>query len=115
MRRDVSFGEELWLNEERSTFLFFSVVFEYMAHGMRSTDANGNNNPVLFAPSTEVTMGADEDDFHTFKRRTAQIERHEKKEEKAKRMMDMKAGVHSGVIKAFGKPPVPSTKKVVYF
>jgi len=81
---------------------------------VRSTDANGNSS-VLFAPAAEITIGADEDDFHTFKRRTAQIERDEKKEEKAKRMMDMKAGAHSGVVKAFGKPPVPPTKKVVYF
>jgi len=70
---------------------------------------------MLFGPAIEVHAGADEDDFHAFKRRTAQVEKDEKKEEKAIRSMEVKAGVHSGVVKAFGKQSVASTKKVVYF
>lgn len=69
---------------------------------------------MLFGPSADVIAGADEDDFHTFKRRTAQIEKDGKQEEKAKRTMDLKAGAYSGVVKAFGKSPLAS-KKVVYF
>jgi zinc finger CCHC domain-containing protein 9 len=79
------------------------------------TDANGNNSPMLFGPAFDMNMGADEDDFHAFKRQTAQIGKEEKQQEKAKRTMDMKVGAHSGVVKAFGKPPVASTKKIVYF
>lgn len=70
---------------------------------------------MLFGPAIDNNVGADEDDFHIFKRRTAQIEKDEKKEEKAKRLIDMKAGAHSGVVKAFGKPADASKKKIVYF
>jgi zinc finger CCHC domain-containing protein 9 len=70
---------------------------------------------MLFAPSTEIDMGADEDDFHTFKRRTVQVRKDEKLEQKVKRAVDLKAGAHSGLVKAFGKVPVASTKKIVYF
>ena len=80
-----------------------------------SIDTNGNNGSMLISPAVETSAGADEDDFHTLKRRTAQIEKDERKEEEAKRMMAMKVGAHSGVVKAFGKPPLASTKKVVYF
>lgn len=83
--------------------------------GLLQKDAVGNN-PILIGPAMiDINMGADEDDFHTFKRRTAQIQNEEKKEEKAKQRMDIKAGAHSGVVKAFGKSPVAQTKKVVYF
>ncbi len=70
--------------------------------------------------------GADEDDFHIFKRKTREVERDGRREEKVKKMMDVKAGVHSGIVKPFGKIMTPSrmgmktlvqaqTTKVVYF
>lgn len=60
-------------------------------------------------------LGADEDDFHSFKRRKSEIEQSEKEGEKVKKMMDIKAGVVSGVVKSFGNPPAVSKSKVVYF
>lgn len=59
--------------------------------------------------------GADEDDFHTFKRHTTELDRDEKQEDKIKRSLDIKAGAHSGVVQTFGNVPKPPTKKVVYF
>jgi len=65
----------------------------------------------VFGTGREV--GPDEDDFHSFKRRTTEIEHEEKKESKLKGMLDIKAGLHSGVVKAYGN--VASPKKVVVF
>jgi zinc finger CCHC domain-containing protein 9 len=59
--------------------------------------------------------GADEDDFHMFKRRKAAVEKDEKVEDRVKRSIDLKAGAHTGIVKSFGAPAVKSTKKVVYF
>lgn len=60
--------------------------------------------------------GADEDDFHTFKRVNAEVDKAEKAEERAKRRAEVKVGAHSGVVKAFGDaPPATKKKKVVFF
>ncbi|KZT06286.1 uncharacterized protein LAESUDRAFT_743455 [Laetiporus sulphureus 93-53] len=59
--------------------------------------------------------GADEDDFHTFKRKNSEIDKSEKVEERLKKQAKIKVGAHSGVVKSFGKVPVAETKKVVYF
>ncbi|KAI0676848.1 hypothetical protein C8Q78DRAFT_1149198 [Trametes maxima] len=60
--------------------------------------------------------GADEDDFHTFKRINAEVDQAEKAEERAKRRAEVKVGVHSGVVKAFGNAaPATKKKKVVFF
>ncbi len=59
-------------------------------------------------------VGADEDDFHTIKRLTVDIDRSEKAEEKAKKKVGVKVGVHSGVVKAFGETPAPKKKVVVF-
>ena len=60
--------------------------------------------------------GADEDDFHTFKRVNAEVDKAEKAEERAKRRAEVKVGAHSGVVKAFGDaPPATKKKKVVLF
>ena|SRR5882762_5883788 len=74
------------------------------------TDANGNSSAILFGPP-DGNVGADEDDFHTFKRRTAQIEMEEKKLERVRQTIVAKAGAHSGVVQALGK----ASKKIVYF
>ncbi|OCH88110.1 hypothetical protein OBBRIDRAFT_813825 [Obba rivulosa] len=57
--------------------------------------------------------GADEDDFHTFKRKNAEIDKAEKFSERAKRQANVKVGAFTGVVKAFGKSPAPATKKKV--
>ena len=59
--------------------------------------------------------GPDEDDFHTFKRRTAEVDRDEKQATKRKQMLELRAGAHSGVVKAFGNVPAMAKNKVVVF
>ena len=59
--------------------------------------------------------GADEDDFHTFKRRTLEVDKAEKVEEKVKRKAEVKVAAHSGVVKAFGSSARAAKKKVVFF
>ena len=67
----------------------------------------------LFGTGKEA--GADEDDFHTFKRRTAEVSREEKAEEKLKKVQNIKVGAHSGTVKRFGAVPIAKPKKVVSF
>lgn len=60
--------------------------------------------------------GPDEDDFHTLKRRTTEVDRDEKQATKRKQMLELKVGTHSGVVKAFGNvPSATAKKKVVVF
>ncbi|KAF9467430.1 hypothetical protein BDZ94DRAFT_1280427 [Collybia nuda] len=79
--------------------------------GLRKRD-NVDNSTVL---GVSREAGADEDDFHVFKRHTTELNRGEKQEEKIKRSLDIKAGASSGIIKPFGNVSKPSTKKVVHF
>ncbi len=58
--------------------------------------------------------GADEDDFHTFKRRNAEVVNEEKASERLKRQADVKVGAHSGVVKSFGQV-AQKPKKVISF
>ncbi|KAK7692228.1 hypothetical protein QCA50_003853 [Cerrena zonata] len=67
----------------------------------------------LFGTGKEA--GADEDDFHTFKRRTAEVTRDEKVEERLKKMQNVKVGAHSGIVKGFGAVPASKSTKVVTF
>ncbi|PFH53693.1 hypothetical protein AMATHDRAFT_137080, partial [Amanita thiersii Skay4041] len=64
---------------------------------------------------TGKEAGADEDDFHTLNRKRSELDRDEKREEKKKHALNVKIGVQSGIVKAFGKQPKPPAKKVVYF
>ncbi|KAI1792930.1 hypothetical protein LXA43DRAFT_886753 [Ganoderma leucocontextum] len=59
--------------------------------------------------------GADEDDFHTFKRKTQEVEKVEKMGDKARRKAEVKVAAHSGVVKAFGDAAPDSKKKNVVF
>ena len=60
--------------------------------------------------------GADEDDFHTLKRKTQEVDKAEKVGERARRKAEVKVSAHSGVVKAFGDPaPASKKKKVVFF
>lgn len=59
--------------------------------------------------------GADEDDFHIFKRQTFEVEREEQIEGKVKKMLEVKAGAFTGTVKAFGVAAKPVIKKVVHF
>ncbi|EIW83099.1 hypothetical protein CONPUDRAFT_52948 [Coniophora puteana RWD-64-598 SS2] len=59
-------------------------------------------------------VGADEDDFHVLKRRTAEVDKDEKRIEKIKRAVVDGVGVQSG-IKVSGAPKPGAAKKVVQF
>jgi zinc finger CCHC domain-containing protein 9 len=59
--------------------------------------------------------GADEDDFHTIRRKNAEMDRDELGEERVRKEAKVRAGALTGVVKAFGKAPVVKPKKVVYF
>lgn len=65
---------------------------------------------------TGQDAGADEDDFHSFKRRNADIDKDIKKDERAKKKADVKFAPYTGTVKAFGTHVGNSAKvKVVYF
>ena len=58
--------------------------------------------------------GADEDDFHTFRRKTVEVSRDESRDERRIKKADIKVAAHSGVVKSFGQAPA-KTKKIVTF
>lgn len=67
----------------------------------------------LLGVGTEA--GADEDDFHTFRRKNAEVDRDVMAEERTRKMAKVKAGVHTGIVKAFGSIPTAKPKKIVNF
>ncbi|KAG2154358.1 uncharacterized protein EDB93DRAFT_1239439 [Suillus bovinus] len=80
--------------------------------GLRKQAQSGT--ATLFGTGQDA--GADEDDFHTFKRRNADIDRDIKKDERVKKMADVKFAPYTGTVKAFGTHVGNSAKvKVVYF
>ncbi|CAA7260659.1 unnamed protein product [Cyclocybe aegerita] len=58
--------------------------------------------------------GADEDDFHTIKRTTAELDRGKKHEDKVKRVLSVQTGILSGKPVSLANPS-PAKKKVVVF
>ncbi|KAJ6547627.1 hypothetical protein B0H19DRAFT_1033564 [Mycena capillaripes] len=78
--------------------------------GLRKQDSTEDAG--MFGLGREA--GADEDDFHILKRRKTEVDRDEKQEVKMKRVVDVKAGSHSGIVKPFGINLV-EPKKVVFF
>ncbi|KAF9227160.1 hypothetical protein BS17DRAFT_450127 [Gyrodon lividus] len=81
---------------------------------LRKKDESGTAAGALFG--TGNGAGADEDDFHTFKRNNAEVSKDEKKEVRQRKRLDVRAGLHTGTVKAFGKSQVSSkAKKVVSF
>ncbi|KAJ7219334.1 hypothetical protein GGX14DRAFT_591632 [Mycena pura] len=72
---------------------------------------NNMKDAAVFGVGREA--GADEDDFHILKRRKTELDRDEKGDKRLKRLADIKAGVHSGIVKPFGTKVKP--KNVVYF
>ncbi|KAF8840705.1 hypothetical protein BDN67DRAFT_968147 [Paxillus ammoniavirescens] len=82
--------------------------------GLRKKDESGTAAGALFG--TGNGAGADEDDFHIFKRRNAEVSKSEKKEGRERKRLDVKAGLHTGTVKAFGTSQMSSkTKKIVSF
>ncbi|KAF5359837.1 hypothetical protein D9756_003578 [Leucocoprinus leucothites] len=72
-----------------------------------------NVDTIVFMGTGE-RPGADEDDFHTFKRRGQEVETETKSEDVRRKMLQLKAGAQSGTVKSFGSAPQP-VKKVVHF
>jgi zinc finger CCHC domain-containing protein 9 len=58
--------------------------------------------------------GADEDDFHTIRRKNVEMNLEERGEERARKEAKVRAGALTVVVKAFGKAPA-KPKEVVYF
>jgi zinc finger CCHC domain-containing protein 9 len=58
--------------------------------------------------------GADEDDFHTFKRKNLEVNKEERDNERRKKQQLIKVAAHSGVVKAFGRT-TQTPRKVVHF
>jgi zinc finger CCHC domain-containing protein 9 len=59
--------------------------------------------------------GADEDDFHIFRRKNTEVDREIQGEERVRKMAHVREGKHSGIVKAFGAAPQAKPKKVVNF
>ncbi|KAI0688189.1 hypothetical protein BC835DRAFT_1408157 [Cytidiella melzeri] len=77
---------------------------------MRKTEVVSISNFV----GTGAGAGADEDDFHTFKRKNLEVTKEEKADERRKKQQAVRVGAHSGVMKAFGRT-TQSSRKVVKF
>ncbi|KAJ6625841.1 hypothetical protein B0H10DRAFT_1718859, partial [Mycena sp. CBHHK59/15] len=84
----------------------------HLAKDCRLRKQDSVNDSAVLGVGREA--GADEDDFHTLKRRKTEVDRDEKHEEIFKRLADVKVGAHSGVVKPFGIKAAPP-KKVVFF
>ncbi|KAF8444855.1 hypothetical protein L210DRAFT_3531192 [Boletus edulis BED1] len=81
---------------------------------LRKKDMAGTTATTVFG--TGGGGGADEDDFHAFKRKNTEISKEEKKEDQRRKRLDVKAGSHTGLVKAFDKNKLSSKpKKVVFF
>ena len=74
--------------------------------------AEGSAVATLLGTGQEA--GADEDDFHTIRRKNAEVDRDEHGEERARKEAKVRAGAFTGIVKTFGKGPV-KPKKVVNF
>jgi zinc finger CCHC domain-containing protein 9 len=73
-----------------------------------------DNIDTLAIIGTRERPGADEDDFHTYKRRKQEVDTETKSEAVKKKMLQAKTGAYSGIVKSFTSVPKP-TKKVVFF
>ncbi|KAJ6496739.1 hypothetical protein C8R47DRAFT_356338 [Mycena vitilis] len=76
--------------------------------GVRKQD--NTEDSAMFGLGREA--GADEDDFHTLKRRKTEVDRDEKL---LKRAVDVKIGAHSGIATVGINPAQKKTKTVVFF
>lgn len=70
------------------------------------------NDPLVVIGSA-CEAGADEDDFHAFKRTTTQLDRTEKLKENTRRELGVKKGALSGTVVKPGN--LPGARKVVIF
>jgi zinc finger CCHC domain-containing protein 9 len=80
---------------------------------LRKTDVSGTAATTIFG--TGSGAGADEDDFHSFKRKNVEVSKDEKKEDRRRKRLDVRAGLHTGTVKAFGGQVSTKPKNVVFF
>ncbi|XP_006459613.1 hypothetical protein AGABI2DRAFT_66090, partial [Agaricus bisporus var. bisporus H97] len=73
-----------------------------------------DNADTLALMGTSDKPGADEDDFHTFRRNRHEIEKEAIEQEKRTRLLQGKVGARPDIVKPFRTAPIP-TKKVVFF
>ena len=76
-------------------------------------DTEGSAVATLLGTGHEA--GPDEDDFHTIRRKNAEMDRDEQGGERARKEAKVRAGALTGVVKAFGKVASVQPKNVVYF
>ncbi|KAG6335692.1 hypothetical protein ID866_3398 [Astraeus odoratus] len=80
---------------------------------LRKRDQLGTAAGAVFGTGKEA--GADEDDFHVFKRKNVEVSKDENRD-KERKLQDVKAGARTKAIKSCGKPTLtPGRAKVVYF
>lgn len=111
MRRDVSPCERLWLAETRYVGACSCVgIWSFL------TRIADNSGTVLLV-GTGQEAGPDEDDFHTFRRKKAEVEKEENLHLKAKQKFKSQMG---SILASKATLPVQIaapkiTKKVVFF
>lgn len=77
---------------------------------LRKHDQSGTAAGAIFGIGRDA--GADEDDFHAFKRNNGEVSKSEKDDSKQRKQLGRKVGAHTGTVKSF----TPGrSKKVVYF
>lgn len=91
-----------------------SLYIYWICSGIPTSSFAGNVDG-LAVLGTSREAGADEDDFHVFKRRTTEMDRGEKKEEQMRRLTRIGSGAQSSKLTSSGITPQPLIKKVVYF
>ena len=95
-----------------TAYVSLLLVVESLAKNLFSLTAT---DTMVFA-GTGTEAGADEDYFHTIKRRTAEADREERTESRALKKLDVKIGAMSKTMKSFAsQPPTSAKKKVVFF
>jgi len=85
----------------------------HLARDCPMRETNANSSSVFLGVGREA--GADEDDFHTFRRKNLVVDRELQGEERMRKTAKIRTGKHSGIVKAFGPVPQVKTKKVVNF
>ncbi|KIM69671.1 hypothetical protein SCLCIDRAFT_1208169 [Scleroderma citrinum Foug A] len=69
---------------------------------LRKHDQSGTAARTVFGTGKEA--GADEDDFHVFKRKNREVSKSERDESKQRKQLVLKVGAHTGTVKSFGDP-----------
>ena len=110
MSGDDTFSERL--PHEETWYVVSLDSFRILTNALLSLLVEVIASKTLIGTGAEA--GADEDDFHTFRRKTLEITKEEKADDRRRKQQTVKVGAHSGVVKAFGRP-LQTAHKVVNF